>query len=116
MAEIQATVVDPQGIDPDILWETVTENDTCNVVAWPGGAGYIQVAGTFGGGTVTFKYGFTEDLLIDANVSAPDDGTKLTFTTDSLAAFEFPEGFLTFTTAGGTSQDVDIRIRPKRAD
>lgn len=110
MATITPTVDNPQGIDANIVWETLTENDTAAEAYWPGGRGFIEVRGTFGGATCTLHYGMTTGVLAEVDADeAPDGGS---FTSQGIALFDLPEGYVKPVASGGTSQDLDIEIKP----
>ena len=113
MAEIEAKNTGNKSVDQYYSWLGVTESDTVSVEQWGGGVGCIEVTGTFGGATVTTKYGFDADTLTALNTVVPVDSNKLIFTEAGFATFEMPRGHINFTISGGAGQSLDIKIRPK---
>lgn len=99
MATITPTVDNPQGVDAFITWETLTESDTAEEVLWPGGKGFIEVRGTFGGATCTLHFGMTSGALAEVDSDeAPEGGS---FTAQGVALFELPKGWIKPVASGG---------------
>lgn len=100
-------------IDRNIFWETLTENDTALAADWPGGEGFMSVFGTFGSATCNIE------ISIDDGVTyfTPDTDLApngLSFTADGMVKFDLPPCKLRPAATGGTSQDLDIKLQPKR--
>lgn len=114
MAVITPTKLDPQGIYPEYVWEGITEGDTSEVVEWPGGEGFFEVTGTFGGGSITVNFGLTPTAtyIVD-DAQAPQGGL---FIEPSMAKFDLPKGYIKPGNTGGTGKDVDVRIHPARIE
>lgn len=114
MALIVPTVDNPQGVHPQVHWANVTENDTVDAIYWPGGKGYFEITGDFGGATITLDFGLTEgDTYVVDDRLAPEGGL---FTLPALALFDLPVGYLKATATGGSGQSVNIRIFPGRKE
>lgn len=111
MATITATTEGQQ--DRSIFWETLTENDTATGADWPGGEGFVSVYGTFGGATVNVQ------ISVDGGTTyfTPDTGTPpdgVAFTANGIVKFDWPSCLIKPVASGGTSQDVDVKVQPKK--
>lgn len=113
MATIDPTYSDEHLPNTDITWETLTENDTASAAKWQGGEGFVSVYGTFGSATVNIQVSLDDGTIFFVpDTGAPPDGVA--FTADGLVKFDLPPCQIKPVASGGTSQDVDIKILPKR--
>lgn len=113
MATITSTVDGNALKDPVIQWNTLTESDSAVAADWPGGEGFVSVYGTFGGATVSIQIsvdGGTTYFTPDTD-TAPDGSV---FDADGIAKFDLPVCKIKPTASGGSNQDVDIKVSPKR--
>lgn len=112
-AEIPVVYEKLAGNKRSILWETITQSDTVEEAYWFGGKGYVEVTGTPADAVLTFDYGLVSGSLATVDTDATPDGFTFTNTTGGTL-FEFPAGYvdITFTSGGGVSQDLDIRVVP----
>lgn len=113
MATITPTV-DKQGSDTTIFWETLTQDDTAAAAQWGGGEGYFSAYGTFGAATMYIEVsvdGGTTYFRPDTD-GAPDGGK---FTSAGMVKIDLPVCMIKPTFSGGSGQDIDVKISPKRS-
>ena len=105
---------DPQGVYPIITWSNLTESDTADEAEWPGGEGFMEVTGDFGGATLTMDFGLTSGSLYNPDTETAPDGTV--FTEDGILKFDLPRGYVLPVATGGSSQSVKVVIIPARQE
>jgi len=111
MAAITPIISSPDK-DTIIEWETLTEADTADSGKWSGGDGFAEMKGTFGGATINIQFSTDDVTFYNVNTSAPPIGSA--FTSDAIVFFSLPVGYIKPVAANGSSQDVDIKITPRR--
>lgn len=95
-----------------LLWETITESDTClpvTVEGLEGAVGNLQAVGTFGGATVALQGsndGATWTALNDQN----GDAIALATTSGVAADFSTAMRYIRPSVSGGSSQDLDLYL------
>ncbi len=123
MAEIAAVLVEQTGYTStlvvnrhygvvlDILWETMTDDD---VGSWVDCATFadktVVFSGTIGGGTVIFQ-GSNDQTNVFTCKDHAGDVISITALTNPVGALvaESPR-FIRPVTAGGSSNDIDVRV------
>lgn len=112
MVTITPTISSPDK-NATITWETLTEADTATSAQWPGGDGFVEIMGTFGGATVNVQFSSDDSTFYNVNTAAPPIGSA--FTEDAIVYFSLPRGYIKPVAVSGSSQDVDIKVSPKRS-
>lgn len=114
MAVITPQVFKPATGTMVVLWETVTENDTCTPITMPPGMKdkTFMAIGTFGGGSVGILGTINPSETTIANFEALDDhgGTVIAPTGDDILVVAQNCFRYAPSTPTGTSVDVDVYL------
>jgi hypothetical protein len=113
-AEITPTKSRVHGKDV-IIWEGIATGDTTATAVWSGGAGIVFASGTQATAIFEVEYDPVDGTnLQDIDGDAAPDGFTFNGTTtlEVVPEFNLPPGHIgiTFSSAGTSTQDIDIRI------
>ncbi len=103
------------GNSKGLFWETFTDTDTITAAKWQGGKGLIEVMGTPDTAILEMTFSTITGSEVSIDGDETPDGFLFTNTTGATL-FNLPRGSIgiSLTSAGGGSQDLDIKISPVR--
>ena len=97
---------------PAVLWEGITQSDTCDEFFLPGGDYIAEVTGDFSGSAVIqLEWGSQSGTTTAYDTDEAPDGAK--FSAAGVVKIRIADGYHKPTITGGDgSTDVDVRIKP----